>query len=483
MYVARQRIIKVVLFLAMLCLAVLPAGCTSAGTSTEAPKETSTESDEPAHAQGEESNALTGEDLAYFNDEFFQTVTEETWGQVNIRLQFLSSLYDGPADINLYELFYNGPGVDVEEESISDQELAEVPGSSECPVTKISYAVMDAVLYENTGLHLEETNKVGLSHFTYLPEFDGYYSAHGDTNDRGQVVMRGGTREGDLVHLCYQDDFYGDGWKCVTLREQDGQWLFVSNALTEKPALETVYPEEAPWKIFPLKGLDAYEPQQVQTATRTNDCAERLDGWLTRPDDSVTVRTYRSTDGNTYAAVVDEELAKDDGSIQWTVHSFQTIPESAQFSSMGFFSDLFGENGLIVFYIESQGDETLQGTFCYYTFSADGVPTLLVQCAGAEIPAQWDLDGDGEDELIACGQGSGSIFYERDGAIYEANVSEFLSDALGAEISWDSAEFERNYRCLNLHGLTGASGLPQDVQVYFDGERLLTYEADEAENG
>ena len=101
----------------------------------------------------------------------------------------------------MLELFYNGPGTDTPSEPISYQELEKVGEPEICPTTKITASAMDAVLYENTGLHLEETNKVGLSSFEYLPEYDAYYLTHGDTNYRDQVVMRGGTHENDLVHL------------------------------------------------------------------------------------------------------------------------------------------------------------------------------------------------------------------------------------------------------------------------------------------
>ena len=47
---------------------------------------------------------LTGDELAYFNEEFFNNDVSGT----NIRNQFLVSLYERPEDIDLYELFYCG---------------------------------------------------------------------------------------------------------------------------------------------------------------------------------------------------------------------------------------------------------------------------------------------------------------------------------------------------------------------------------------
>lgn len=61
--------------------------------------------------------SLTGAELAYFNEAFFN-------GEyMNIRNQFLSSLYDAPEKINLFELFYCGSG---QTESITDAERAAV---------------------------------------------------------------------------------------------------------------------------------------------------------------------------------------------------------------------------------------------------------------------------------------------------------------------------------------------------------------------
>ena len=186
---------------------------------------------------------LTEEELKFFNEEFFNG------DYMNIRNQFLSSVYEIPADIDLFELFYCGSGRD---ETITDEEWAAFETASGCQIdtdiTKVSIANINAVLMEYTGLALEETNRVRWGNFTLMPEYGAYYLAHGDTNYRSQVNIAAGIREGDLVHLYYDntgwyyvvlrhteestyyDNFYCDGWMCVTLRERgDGGYQFVSN--------------------------------------------------------------------------------------------------------------------------------------------------------------------------------------------------------------------------------------------------------------
>lgn len=65
----------------------------------------------------------------------------------------------------------------------------------DCGCTKITRQEMDAVLWEYTGLTLEETRQVGLKQFTYLPEYDAYYHFHGDTNYTLPIFSRGSRQE------------------------------------------------------------------------------------------------------------------------------------------------------------------------------------------------------------------------------------------------------------------------------------------------
>lgn len=215
----------------MVCIITLLAGCEKqvkpAATTTEAPAAT----EESTAAKPTE---LTEAELAWFNgDSFFN-------GEyLNIRNQFLSSIFNKPANIDLFSLFYCGSGNDetfAEGELKAVMEKAGMEGSVEdlpCGCEKVSRSNMDKILSEHMGITLADTNKTGLDHFVFLSQYDAYYHFHGDTNYRGQISFSGGEREGDLVRLFYQDEFFGDGYKILTLREKNGVYLFVANQMDE----------------------------------------------------------------------------------------------------------------------------------------------------------------------------------------------------------------------------------------------------------
>lgn len=177
---------------------------------------------------------LTQDELMYFNgDSFFNG------DDVNIRNQFLSSQYSKAREIDLFELFYIGSGIN---ESITEEELKAVmvknnmTGTIEaipCPCEKNSRLNIDEILTDYMGISLAETNEVGLDGFTYLSEYDAYYHFHGDTNYRTKIEFSGGEREDNLVRLFYNDTFLGDGDKVLTLQEENGEYLFVANELVE----------------------------------------------------------------------------------------------------------------------------------------------------------------------------------------------------------------------------------------------------------
>lgn len=206
---------------------------------------------------------LTGEELAYFNgSEFFNG------DDLNIRNQFLYSLYSDAKEIDLFELFYCGSGT---AEHMTDDELRAVVAAAgegwsvdnlPCPCEKISRADMDAVLTENMGLKLDDMAGVNLDRFLYLPAYDAYYHFHGDTNYRGGVAFYAGERQGDLIRLYYEDSVLDNCDKVVTLREEGGSYRFVSNQISRYTANGSVSQPEGVW----AEGIAVPDP--VKAAAR-----------------------------------------------------------------------------------------------------------------------------------------------------------------------------------------------------------------------
>ena len=439
-----------------------------------------------AKADGETGGvrSLTGDELAYFNEEFFNQE-----GTYSIRNQFLNSLYENSEDIDLFELLYCGTGIDA---PMTDEELRQVgsfdtAGELICPVDKMSVEAINQVLLENTGLTLEETGRIGMDYFQYLPEYDAYYHSHGDTNYFSGVNITAGERVGDTIRLYYDDTFHVDGWKCVTLEEQaDGSYWFVSNQPSERPAIPTVYPEGEPVLTIPLTDLTPYEPETIEVIRHRNDCAERGTGYImhTEDGDELSVRTYLSTDGNLYAAVIYDEAAGRDGMRTWDVGCFFTFPEHNTLSysdsggyavSMDSFSDLFGHDGLVIRY-SGELDEHTGATFHdYYYFDTEGNPVLLARVYGTES-AVLDLDGDGANELLSDG---GQLVFQRDGQLYEADLTALLAENWPEMDFWDYSTIDVSRRCLTVRGTVRneSDDGPYSFTrcLCFDGEDLLVY--------
>lgn len=101
------------------------------------------------------------------------------------------------------------------------------------PCKKISRSNMDEIFTKGMGVKLSDTNEIGLDNFVYLSEYDAYYDFHDDTNYRGSINFSSGEREGDVVRLFYNDEFFADGYKVLTLQEKDGKFLFIANQKIE----------------------------------------------------------------------------------------------------------------------------------------------------------------------------------------------------------------------------------------------------------
>lgn len=424
---------------------------------------------------------LTGDELAYFNEEFFNNDTVNHVVGVNLHNQFLTSNYARPEDIDLYSLFYCGTGRSA---GMTDEELRQVGsfdsnGAQICPTDKLAVADLDAVLLENTGLTLSQTAGIGLEQFQYLPEYDAYYHTHGDTNYLHNIYVAAGERTGNTLRLYYTQT---GGWSCVTLEEQsDGSYWFVSNQPAEKPAIPTVYPEGEPVLTISLADLTPNEPEPVTVTHRQNDCAERGYGIriTTRGGEEHSFRPYRSTDGNIYAARILSSAVGPDGMLVWDVETFFTYPAGTDVDRLSLESfSLFGQTGVVVSY---EGEVTLNHYSTiqdYYAVADDGTVSLLLRTYGTA--SVIDLDGDGADELCAASDSTAQVFFQRDGISYEADIGALLDQ------TWPEARYrEFNWWDVSRRNLSLWASVPLDREadvsgtafrwVYFDGEHLLVY--------
>lgn len=411
---------------------------------------------------------LTGEELAFFNTEFFNHDTDvDGVVRANPHNQFLTCLYNVPQEINLYDLFYDGGGV---REAPSQEELEQLgvlaeDGSQICPTDKFTRADMDAFLLENTGLTLAQTNQVDLDAFDYLPEYDAYYHTHGDTNYRS-VTFTSGQRRGDYIQLYWKDFYYGgETNECVTLLDRgDGQYWFVSHLLLDGDVPSAfAYPDEEPWMTIPLSGLTPYQPQKTTLTRHSMDCDQRGAGFIIDGTDGgeYSIRIYRSTDGNVYAAVMQSEAAGRDGMSEWEADVFFTFPNNVDVSNdaertdLFFFEDLMGYSGFTVTYRDYLSGGPGRGGYIgtvtdYYYLDNSGTPYLLAHAKG---DAQLiDLNGDGALELCAASGVSGQFFFLRDNRYYEADVKALLQNAWPEMNYWDHASWDLNYRRLAVSG-------------------------------
>lgn len=201
-------------FLFLLLVCTILAGCTASV---------------PPKASG----ALDDETLGWFETMYFNFNTIDGTYPCNMQNMMLSSEYADVREINLFSLFYNGvigtpaPVSDEEREALT----AIVPEAAQQDVTKIAKKQMDAVLRQNTGLTLDETDKVGLDQFLYLDEYDAYYAVHSDTSIDA-CTLQSGWRDADgTVHLQYQ---FAGHRGTVTLKRTETAYFFVSNTYIYK---------------------------------------------------------------------------------------------------------------------------------------------------------------------------------------------------------------------------------------------------------
>ena len=426
-----------------------------------------------------ETTPLTGDQLAWFNEAFFN----QNGGDC-IPNQFLNFLFSSPEEVDVSALFFSGAGMT---DQVTAEEWQRLEGSvgqrsdQFWSCWKLSAADMDAILLTYTGLTAADMDPKTLESFIYLPEYDAYYFFRPLEVEPSWTTVQfsAGTQEGDTVRLYCQDfSFGGYGTRCVTLAEQpDGSWRFVSHLLSERPAIPTVYPEGDPALTIPLTGLEPLDPTPLPVTRHTGDQTEET--LLTGVYDD-TYLLYQSTDGHLYAAVENQVVSDETGIVTWDVGCFFTFPEGTALADVTVTSyyDLLGHDGMVFSY-NGEISHGQSGTISdYYYLDDQGHPVLLARTYG--IASVVDLDGDGADELCAASDSTAQVFFRRGGEIYEADVGALLDEA------WPQASYrEFDSWDVSRRNLSLWASVPLDREadvfgtafrwIYFNGESLLVY--------
>lgn len=428
-----------------------------------------------------EDRPLTAEELAVFNQEFFNGEP------FNLRNQFLSSLYEAPEQIDLFELLYNGvpEGYEDPDAVRADQDviLQQVYGGQwpDCAAYEMTGSQLDAVLRDCMNLTAADTDRVGLENFTYLPEYDTYYWAHGDTNYRAQVTIAAGERRDGNTLLYYEDDFMGGGWKCLTLQDngQGGYW-FVSNTACEPPEglLEDAghapadpqpmdRPDREPVLTIPLSDLEPYAPRQMEPDEVSADamgevlCDETLaDGTnivCCRDPEAPDVKYWAVRDGDRLTRFCREESG---------YNSRYGVRE---------FSNLFGHDGFVLCAPRGAAYSAMD----YYYLDESGVPRLLIDCANEVIAFDWNEDA--ANEVLWFYHTGPYLYFLRGETIYLADLDALVKAAWpeAGYLSWGRLS-EYGYVPLVGNVSTQAGGVNAAAfrEVSFDGENLLLYKRD-----
>jgi len=413
-----------------------------------------------------------------------------------IRSQFLTSYYETPKDIDLYELFYNGTGLpggmgDGERQAVVDAFYeGEDPGVD---LTKVPAKEIDQILQRYADLTLAETNAVRLDAFRYLQEYDAYYHFHGDTNAIGPVTFLSGEQEGNFVRLYYDAENmwfggeyqnFGEGTACLTLEEVPGEfedgfdYRFVSNQPAELPLHPTVYPEGEPVLTIPLSDSVVVTPQVVEqeTISRTPglDLLARYVLPFAQPWE---VEVYPAANGEDAYACLVNMLDSSSRAYRFLTIEYDIWEDVVDIQP---FRNVLGyENGFVLTYQVMNGVQRTE----YYTMDTEK-NSLLRLCSYNGMVTAMDLDGDGQKEIYAYQNADDDtpyLLFSHDGEIRLFVIGHIIKSA------WPEAEYlefgiapdSSRQMWLNAqlpmpdHPAVGTASAFR--KMYFDGESLLLY--------
>lgn len=179
---------------------------------------------EEAGSAKEAARALSADELKDFEAYFSR---QDNYG-------FLLSDYRTPEEINLDELLYSGAGM--EQKDLTEEErraFLKAAGQTEqiTDLTRLTTAQIDTFLTQKMGITLNQAGS-GLG-WLYLPEYDCYYSEHGDTNMRSFFCIKG-ELDGDIYKIWCLSDGYSQFnlESIVTLKKTSEGLQYLSNEIT-----------------------------------------------------------------------------------------------------------------------------------------------------------------------------------------------------------------------------------------------------------
>ena len=147
---------------------------------------------------------------------------------------FLSDYHD-PTEIDWAEVFYNGAGIETKLNDLQRQEFLEMTGEEEIytDITAVSGKDVRNYVRRMTGTSYDDAKHPLADSWDYMPKYDLYLFEHGDTNAQ-HIEFENGWDLGDNTYrLYYTVDAPArgyDSWPyAVTVRIENGQWIFISN--------------------------------------------------------------------------------------------------------------------------------------------------------------------------------------------------------------------------------------------------------------
>ena len=210
-----RKMICILLAFALMLL----CGCAGQTEPTQPPVQTEPNTTAAATEPELNENALSAEELAEF-----QALFDNTEQQY---LRTVTSCYDDPARIDLYQMFYGGFG----DENISEEEWKFLEGvwtesQLSWDVSRIPEEKMDEILREYLGIGLDETDCIGLDGFAYLESAGCYFHTSGDTNRIPIMIQAGSYTQDGKAELVY--DREGELF-VVTMVQVEGRWIVCKN--------------------------------------------------------------------------------------------------------------------------------------------------------------------------------------------------------------------------------------------------------------